>query len=265
MAATIDYHLLYSILRVVATGDELSMFTKKRMLANLCFQIVNSASNLLKNGSFECHVLDYVHFPTNLFVFSFIANETSTGTRKETLWILAKKKDASCTYLLLTICLCHKIIILAQILHARFPITNDTHVIIDKIHVYIIDGRTIDVLIFVITFSFVIEKLHALVKVELLTFVANTHETFVRLIGVKLTTCRNMHQKNAILVANIIRTWQILAPNLDRLIAEIESKTKQLIQPFFISINALDSSCLVRNTNSKHATISISHSHNGYC
>ena len=193
MATTIDHHLLYSILRVVATSNELAMFSKERMFANLCFQIVNSASNLLKDSTLECHVLDNVHFPTNLFLVSFVANEASASTRKESLWILAKEKYASSTYLLLPINFYNKVIILAQILHARLSIANNTYIIVDKSHVYIIDGSTINILIFVVAFAFVIEQLHTLVKVEFLAFITNTHETLVCLIGVKLTTRRNVH------------------------------------------------------------------------
>ena len=75
------------------------MFAKESMFANLCFQIVNSASDLLKDGTLECHVLYYVHLSTYLFLFSFIANKTGASTWEETLWILAKEQDAGCAYL----------------------------------------------------------------------------------------------------------------------------------------------------------------------
>ncbi len=241
------------------------MLSEERMLADLRFQIADCASNLLKYGTLECHVLDNIHVSAYFFLFSFITNEASASTWEETLRVLSKEKDACSTYFLLPICLYNEIIILSQILHARLPIADDTNIIIDKSHVNIIDGSTINILVFVISFALIIEELHAFVKVEFLALVANTHETFVRLIGMKLTTCWNMHQKNAILMAIIIRTWQILAPDLNRWITEIEWNSKQLIQPFLISINAFNPSVFVRNTNNKHTTIGISHSHNGYC
>ncbi len=235
------------------------------MFTDLRFQIADSASNLLKYGTLECYIFYNIHFPTHLFLFSFITDEASASTREETLWILAKEKDACSTYFLLPICLYNEIIILSQILHARLPIADDTNIIVDKSHVYIIDGRTINIFVFVVSFTLIVEKLHTLVKVEFLALVANTHETFVRLVGVKLTACRNVHQKDAILMAIIIRTWQILAPDLNRWITEIEWNSKQLIQPFLISVNPFYSASLVRNANGKHTTIGISHSHNGYC
>lgn len=38
----------------------------------------------------EYHVFNNIHFPTHLFLFSFIADEVSTSTRKETLRILCE-------------------------------------------------------------------------------------------------------------------------------------------------------------------------------
>ena len=235
------------------------------MFTDLRFQIADSASNLLKYRTLECHILDNIHISAHFLLFSFITDEASAGTREETLWILAKEKDACSTYFLLPICLYNEIIILSQILHARLPIADDTNIIIDKSHVNIIDGSTINILVFVISFALIIEELHAFVKVEFLALVANTHETFVRLICMKLSACRNVHQKNAILLATIIRTRQILAPNFYRRIAEIKRDAKQLIEPFLVSINPFYSASLVRNANGKHTTIGISHSHNGYC
>ena len=235
------------------------------MFADLRFQVVDSASNLLKDNSFECYIFYNIHFPTHLFLFSFITNEASAGTWEETLRVLSKEKDACSTYFLLPICLYNEIIILSQILHARLPIADDTNIIVDKSHVYIIDGRTINIFVFVVSFTLIVEKLHTLVKVEFLAFVAYSHETFVCLISMKLTAGRNMHQKNAILMTIIICAWKILAPDFNRRIAEIKRDAKQLIEPFLVSVNPFYSASLVRNANGKHTTIGISHSHNGYC
>ena len=235
------------------------------MFANLRLQIVNRASYLLKNSSLKRHIFDYVHFPAHFFLFPFVADETGTGARKEALWILAKEKNAGCTNFLLSIYFCHKIIVLSKKLHARLSIANDTHVIIDEVHVYIIHRGTKNILVFVVAFPFVIEKLHALIEAKFLTFVTYTHKTLVSLIGMKLAACRNMHKQNAILLTTMVRARQILALHFDRRIAEVERNAKQLIQSFLIPINAFHTSCFVRNTNSKYATICISHSHNGYC
>ena len=66
------------------------MFSEERMLTNLRFEIINSTSNLLKYGTLKCHVLDNVHFSTDLFLPSFVADEASAGTWKEPLRILSK-------------------------------------------------------------------------------------------------------------------------------------------------------------------------------
>lgn len=123
---------------------------------------------------------------------------------------------------------------------------------------------TINIFVFVVAFALVVEKLHTLVKVEFLAFVAYTHETFVCLVGVKLNACRNTHKQDAVLPTFTIRTWQIFTPDPNRRITEVERNSKQLIQPFFVSINPFYSAGLVRNTNGKHTTIGISHCHNGY-
>ncbi len=121
------------------------------------------------------------------------------------------------------------------------------------------------VLIFVVAFAFVVEELHALIKVEFLALIANAYKAFVCLISVELATGRNMHQQNSVLMTFRICAWQILALNLYRRIAEIERNSKQLIEPFLVSVNALNPSGLVRHSNSKHATICISHCHNRNC
>ena len=80
----------------------------------------------------------------------------------------------------------------------------------------------------------------------------------------ELNTGRNMHQQNSVLMTFRICTWQILTLNPYRRIAEIERNSKQLIDPFLVSVNALNPSGLVRHSNSKHTAISISHCHNRY-
>jgi hypothetical protein len=46
----------------------------------------------LKNGSFESHVFDNIHLFAYFFFCSFVADETSTSTREETLRILSEKE-----------------------------------------------------------------------------------------------------------------------------------------------------------------------------
>ena len=101
----------------------------------------------------------------------------------------------------------YEIIVLSKVLHGRLPITDDIHIVAHKIHVDVIDGGAIYILVLVITFAFVVEELHALVKVEFLALIANAHKAFVCLISVELTTGRNMHQQDSVLMTFRICTW----------------------------------------------------------
>mgnify|MGYP004551796675 FL=1 len=80
----------------------------------------------------------------------------------------------------------------------------------------------------------------------------------------KLDACRNVHKQNTVFSTFIIGAWQIFAPDSYRRITEVERNAKQFIQSFFVTINPFYSTSPVRNTNGKHTTIGISHSHNGY-
>ena len=184
MADAINHHLLYSEFWIVAVGNKTSVLAQEGVFANLSLKIVNSATNLVKDGSLKSHVLDDVHFCTDFLFRSFVAYEACTSTREESLWIFAKEKNARCAYLLLTIDLSNEIIILSQVLHGRLDVTNDLDVVIHKVHVNIVDGGAINILVFVVAFTLVIEELHALVKVEFLALITNTHEALVCLIGV---------------------------------------------------------------------------------
>ena len=156
---------------------------------------------------------------------------------------------------MLTIFLSNKIVVLSQILHGRLSIAYDIHIVTHKIHVNIIDSGVINIFVLVVAFAFVVEKLHTLIKIEFLAFVAYTHETFVCLVGMKLNACRNVYKQDAVLSTFIVCTWQIFTPNPYRRIAEVERNAKQLIQSLFVSINPLYSASLVGNTNGKHTTI----------
>ena len=261
MATTVYHHLLDSKFWIVAVSNKTSVLSQEGVFANLCFKIVDSTTNLIEDGSLESHVLYHVHFRADLFLCSFITDETGTSTREETLWILAKEKNASGAYLLVIIYFCYEIVILSQVLHGRFAIANNLNVVVHKVHVNIIDGCSIYILVLIVAFALVIKKLHSLIKVEFLTLITNAHEAFVRLIGVELTAGRDMNEENAVFFTFGIFAWKVFASNFYRRIAEVEWYTEQIVKTFFIAINALYSSRLVRYTDSKHTTICISHCH----
>lgn len=60
------------------------------MFTDLCFQIINRASNLLNDGALECHIFDNVHFYAYFFFLSLIADKASAGSREEALWVFAE-------------------------------------------------------------------------------------------------------------------------------------------------------------------------------
>ena len=225
MAATVDHHLLNGKLWIVAVGDKTSVLSQKGVFTNLTFKIVNGTTNLIEDDTLESHVFDDVHFCTNLLLCSFITDESCTSAREEALWILAKEKNASGAYLLLTIYLCNEVIVLSQILHSRLIVANDLNVVINEVHINVVDGGSIYVLVLIVAFALVIKKLHTLIKVEFLALVTNTHEAFVCLIGVELTACRNMHKENAIFFTFRISAWKVFTSNLYRWIAEIKRHT----------------------------------------
>ena len=176
------------------------------MFADLCFQIVNGVSDLLKDGPLEGHVLDNVHLCTDFLLSALVADEAGAGTREETLRILSEEEDASGADLLLTIFFGDKVVVLSKVLHARFAIADDVHVFADKLHVNIVDSGPIHVFVLVVAFAFVVEQLHALLKGELFALVAHAHEAVVCLIGMKLAACWDVHEQNAVLPAFIVST-----------------------------------------------------------
>ena len=107
--------------------------------------------------------------------------------REKALRILAEKEDAGGADLLLAVCLGYEIVVLKEILHGRLAVTDDIHVIADKIHVNVIDRRSIDILVLIVTFALVIEQLHSFLEIQLLALIAHSHKAFVCLIGVQLT------------------------------------------------------------------------------
>ena len=80
----------------------------------------------------------------------------------------------------------------------------------------------------------------------------------------KLNAGGNVHKQNTVLLTFIVCAGQIFASYSYRWIAEVERNSKQFIQALFVSINSFYSASPVRNTNGKHTTIGIGHSHNGY-
>ena len=66
-------------------------------------------------------------------------------------------------------------------------VADDIHVVADKIHVNVIDRRSIDILVLIVTFALVIEQLHAFLEIQHLALIAHSHKAFVCLIGVQLT------------------------------------------------------------------------------
>lgn len=86
-------------------GYELSMLPKERMLLYLGFKIGYRVFNPIEYRSFKCYILNYVHLYTHSFLYTFIANEASTPTRKKLLRIFTKQQNTSHTNLLLSLCI----------------------------------------------------------------------------------------------------------------------------------------------------------------
>lgn len=159
MLYDIDHHLLYDELGIVAIGVEQAIIAKVGMLANLCFKIADRLTNLIEDCALEGYVLDDVHFGTNLFYGSFITYKTGTSTWEEALWVLAKEENTGGAYLLLSLNLCHKIVILTEVFHGTLTIANNLQIVMNKIHVNIIDGSTINLFVFVVTLALIIHQL----------------------------------------------------------------------------------------------------------
>ena len=89
---------LYLIVQPIICSS--AAFLQELLLVYLNFYF--SYSNRFSWQRYGRFLLDYIHFCSDLFFSTLIADEASAGTIEEALGILSEKKDASGTNLMLT-------------------------------------------------------------------------------------------------------------------------------------------------------------------
>ena len=226
VAFAIYHHFLNGKLGIVAVGDKLSVLSQERMLTHLCFQIFHSLYYLIQNSALERYIFHYVHFRTNLFLSSFISDESCSGTWKKTLWSLTEKQNASIAYLLSSVSFFHEVVVLIEIFQGRLTVANYFDIFVNGVHVNVINRSSVCAFVLIVSFSFVVHQLHALVETQFSAFVANTHKSFVCLVGVQITTGWNIHQQYSIVVALAVYACKVFVPNPYRRHTEIHRHTE---------------------------------------
>ena len=135
----VDHHLLYHELRILSVGAEDAVLAKIRMLLYLGFKIINSLLYLVEYAPFKGYIFDDIHLTTNLLFGSGIADKAHTGTREETLGMLAEKENTSRAYLRNIILVGYEALVLGEILYDGLAITDAIHIGLDNIHVNIFE------------------------------------------------------------------------------------------------------------------------------
>ena len=91
MSSCIHHNLSTYKLTIFFFSQKYTIMTKVSSFLHLYLNKVNSLLHLIKNTSFENHILDNIHIFTNLSFSTVITNETYKCTWEEKLRILTKE------------------------------------------------------------------------------------------------------------------------------------------------------------------------------
>ena len=263
MCGGVNHDFRANELVVLFFCDEDAAMSEISPLLHLYFDEIDRFFNLFEDASFKNNILDDIHVLAYLSFRAVITYKPNVGSRKIKLWILSEQQNCSNRDLFLAILDSDELLVLPQILLARFHITNSIAILSYEIQIKVVNGRISNRLVFKVAHSLGVHKHKSVVEIQLFVLVANAHERLVSLVCMEQRTGFDMHQQHMVRLSFGIDARHHFRGDRHSWIAEVNRRPQDIIQLAQMIVNAFNPAGLVRNSNRDSSAVRIGEGANG--